>query len=153
MITVTIKEFIYMKQIELDLLRVRAGIFEKTPKKDFYIKRTTGYITPEYRYSPDQPRDNHGRFTDAGGSDSSGGNADLTESSGSVRLDSNGVPFKYPTVRLPKKEYANVMDEIGRRWNSNYENLEYCRIKFSRKTYYFENRGIGDYNIYKVMKG
>lgn len=107
-ITVTIKEFIYMKQIELDLLKVRAGIFEETPKKDFYIKRTTGHTTPELRYSPDQPRDDHGRFTDAGGSDSSGGDSGLTDSSESGiiahkeeiknELKENG--FKY-SVSIP----------------------------------------------------
>lgn len=70
-----------------------------------------------------------------------------------VRLDSNGKPFKYPTIKLPKKEYANVMDEIGRNWNSKFEGKEMCRLKFTNKTYYFENRGIGDYNIYHVEKG
>ena len=78
--------------------------------------------------------------------------SDLTKSENSVKLDSNGVPFKYPTVQLPKKEYANVMDEIGRNWNSKYEGKEMCRLKFTNKTYFFENRGIGDYNIYHVEK-
>ncbi len=79
--------------------------------------------------------------------------SDLTKSQNDVKLDSNGVPFRYPRVDLPKKEYANVMDEIGRNWNSNYEGKEMCRLKFSNKTYFFENRGIGDYNIYHVEKG
>lgn len=131
-----------------------------TPNTNASVKVGEGGIAvddEENRFSPDQPRDEHGRFTFGSGGGSSGkagtSKNDLTNASKDVRLDSNGKPFEYPTIKLPKKEYANVMDEIGRNWNSNYEGLEYCRLKFSNKTYYFENRGIGDYNIYKVKKG
>ena len=76
----------------------------------------------------------------------------MTKNKNNVRLDSNGVPFRYPTVNLPKKEYAEVMGEIGRWWHTKFEGKELCRLDFTDKTYYFENRGIGDYNIYRVKK-
>ena len=103
----------------------------------------------ELRYNPYHDPGN-GRFTGGGG----GGTASesLTNSKNNVRLDSNGVPFRYPTVNLPKKEYANVMSEIGRQWHVKYQGKEFCQLDFTDKKYYFENRGIGDYNIYRVRK-
>ena len=74
----------------------------------------------------------------------------LTKQKNNVRLDSRGKPFKFSTVNLPPKEYANVMSDIGRRWNTCYKGKELCRLEFTDKTYYFENHGIGDYNVYKV---
>ena len=97
-----------------------------------------------------------GRFTSGGGSSGGVGKSipkGLTKIKNNVRLDSNGVPFRYPTVNLPKKEYAEVMGEIGRWWHTKFEGKELCRLDFADKTYYFENRGIGDYNIYRVKKG
>ncbi len=109
----------------------------------------------EVRYREDQARDEHGRFIDEGGSSASssdnGGN-DLTDHSESVRLDSNGVPFNYPNIELPYKEYKSFTDNVGMVYHSKYEGKEYCRYSTTRKTYYFENRGIGDYNIYRVKE-
>ena len=105
----------------------------------------------ELRFNPNH--DDRGRFASGGGGGSSKSGTGLTKPKKGVKLDSNGKPFNYPTVKLPKKEYANVMDEIGRNWNSKYEGKEMCRLKFTNKTYFFENRGIGDYNIYHVEKG
>ena len=128
--------------------------------------QTKNLLTGEERaFNPNQPRDGHGRWAATGGGRiasitkrySNGGarpkKSDLTNTENNVRLDSNGKPFNYPTVKLPKKEYANVMDEIGRNWHSKYEGKEICRMKFINKVYFFENRGIGDYNIYHVEKG
>lgn len=89
----------------------------------------------------------------SGGSSSKGKTSKksgLTKGKKSVKLDSYGRPYKYPEVRLPPKEYANVMDEIGRWYDSKFKNEPFCRLKFTRKTYYFENHGLGDYNIYAV---
>ena len=80
----------------------------------------------------------------------SGSNSGLTDSSESVRLDSNGVPFNYPRVEIPPKEYAEFIDQVGRTWHSKYEGKELCIYANTKKLYYFENRGIGDYNIYRV---
>ena len=70
----TIQKYIFMKYIELDLLKVRSGIIEPLP---------------EFRYSPDQPRDDHGRFTTVGGS----GDLGLTENenSGTMNTGSDGM--------------------------------------------------------------
>ena len=103
----------------------------------------------ELRYNPYHDPSN-GRFT--GGGSGSTASESLTNSKNNVRLDSNGVPFRYPTVNLPKKEYANVMSEIGRQWHVKYQGKEFCQLDFTDKKYYFENRGIGDYNIYRVRK-
>ena len=156
----TCKEFIYMKKIELDLLKLKGGEFDKTPHKDFIIKHARGYVESipeqrEFRYREDQARDEHGRFTDEGGSSASssdnGGN-DLTDGSESVRLDSNGIPFCFPNIHLPYKEYKSFTDQVGRNWYSKYEGKELCQYKTTQKTYYFENRGIGDYNIYAIKE-
>lgn len=153
----TVKEDLFMKRIELDLIKLKGGIFENTPRKDFFIKHAIGYVesTFELRYREDQARDEHGRFTDEGGSsagssDNSGN--DLTEHSESVRLDSNGVPFKYPNVKVSKKEYARFMSQVDLKYDTHYLGKEYCHIEFTDKTYLFENRGRGDYNIYRILE-
>ena len=100
-------------------------------------------------------KDDKGRFAGSRPGSRAGGSSvktGLTKSSKNVRLDSNGIPFQYPTVELPYKEYKNVNDEIGMCWHSKYQGKELCRIVFTHKTYYFENRGIGDYNIYRVTE-
>ena len=131
-----------------------------TPNTNAYVKmgeavKNVPDDDGEQRFN--ENHDDRGRFTFGKSGGSSGktgtGKSDLTNELKDVRLDSTGKPFKYPTIKLPKKEYANVMDEIGRNWNSKYEGKEMCRLKFTNKTYYFENRGIGDYNIYHVEKG
>ena len=70
----------------------------------------------------------------------------------SKRVDKNGVPFKYDTIYLDPKEYKNVVDEIGRWYPKKYVGKAFCHCDFTDKTYYFENRGIGDYNIYEVIE-
>lgn len=76
----------------------------------------------------------------------------MTKNTANVKLDSEGKPFKFKAVQLPKKEYAEVMSEIGRWWHTKYDGVEFCRMDFTDKTYFFENRGIGDYNIYNVRR-
>lgn len=97
----------------------------------------------EYRFNPNH--DDKGRFC-------AGNGKGLTKSAGSVRLDSKGKPYKYPTVQLPKKEYANVMEQINRYWTDLFSEKEMCHMTFTKKTYYFENHGLGDYNIYRVKR-
>lgn len=94
----------------------------------------------------------HVLLRDKGAAGGGGAKSGLTKGSKSVRLDSNGIPFEYPTVELPYKEYKNVTDEIGMCWHSKYQGKAFCRIVFTDKTYYFENHGIGDYNIYRVTE-
>ena len=104
-------------------------------------------------------KDEKGRFAGSRPGSGSGSSAaksrtskksGLTKGSKSVKLDSYGQPYRFPTVWLPPKEYANVMDEIGRWYEDNFKNQPFCRLEFTNKTYYFENHGIGDYNIYGV---
>lgn len=72
--------------------------------------------------------------------------------SGTIRLDMKGIPFDYPTVKLPKAEYARVYSEISTNWHTNFKGIAYCELNLVKKLYFFENRGFGDYNIYDVKK-
>ena len=96
-------------------------------------------------------RDNTAQSTaHIGGGDSSGD--DQTSGAESVKLDSNGKPFNYPEFRVPKKEYAEFMDQVGRKYDTEYKGRAICVYKNTKKIYYFENRGIGDYNIFRVER-
>lgn len=101
----------------------------------------------EYRKKTNWVKGDKGRF--AGSVPMGGGGAAPSKN---AKLDLDGKPFKYPPVRLPKKEYARVMSEIAKDWHTKYEGRELCRIVFVNKTYYFENHSFGDYNIYRVTK-
>lgn len=95
----------------------------------------------------------HGRhvFLDkdggGGGGKSSGGYYSKT-----ARLDIEGVPFSTPTYYLPHAEFKEVCSAIT---SDDYERIHegkpFSQIKMNNKTYYFENRRKGDYNIYKVI--
>ena len=56
--------------------------------------------------------------------------------------------FTKPTLMLPKKEYANVYSEISTNY-AKYEGYEFCVHITARCSYYFENHGFGEYNIYR----
>lgn len=77
--------------------------------------------------------------------------SDLTKSENSVKLDMNGKTFKYPEVYIEdKSEYRDVMENIADRYKKYYEGKQFCELEFVNKTYYFENHGFGDYNIYSI---
>ncbi|MBQ9383270.1 MAG: hypothetical protein IJT87_03450 [Ruminiclostridium sp.] len=82
-----------------------------------------------------------------GGGKSSGGYYSKT-----ARLDIEGVPFSTPTYYLPHAEFKEVCSAIT---SDDYEGIHegkpFSQIKMNNKTYYFENRRKGDYNIYKVI--
>ncbi len=82
----------------------------------------------------------------------SGGGSGLTNSGKSVRLDSKGVPFKYPTVNLAKKEYSKVMHEINTLYNRKYKGKSDGWIIFPKTAYHFEIHGFDEYNIYEKIK-
>lgn len=64
--------------LQFDMIRVRSGIIEPLPKL-FY----------ELRYSPDQPRDEHGRFTFGSGGGNSEKSLTKDDVSGIIRLRIN----------------------------------------------------------------
>ena len=113
--------------------------------------QTKNLISGEERaYNPNQPRDARGRWAPSGGGGSSAKKG-LTKKSNNVKLDSNGKPFKYPEVFIKDKaEYKNVMSSIADRYKTHYEGKPFCELEFINKTYYFENHGFGDYNIYCI---
>lgn len=121
--------------------------------KEVFIPNTgqTTTLNEEMRaYNPNQPRESNGQFASTGGSSGGGG---LTKPSKNVRLDSNGIPFKYPNIQLPRREYRAFMDAVSDGYETKYEGKEFCRLPTAKKVYYFENRGLGDYNVYRIDKG
>ena len=99
--------------LQFDMIRVRSGIIEPLPKL-FY----------ELRYSPDQPRDEHGRFTFGSGGGSSGKGVDKSEKSDIIELGSD-------TLALENQRYGRNKETIV---NKTYlESGEYRR-KFDNAT-------------------
>ncbi len=97
------------------------------------------------------PRDEKGRFAEGGGSSSDGSTDKSGSYSNEKRKDMDGNYFSQPTLQLPKAEYSKVCSEIS----TNYSRYEGKRISVhctatdeGVKSYYFENHGYGDYNIF-----
>ena len=89
---------------------------------------------------------------DDGGSGGGGGKSSSGYYSKTARLDIEGVPFSTPTYYLPHAEFKEVCSAIT---SDDYEGIHegkpFSQIKMNNKTYFFENRRKGDYNIYKVI--
>lgn len=124
------------------------------------------------RYSPDQPRDEKGRFTfGSGGTGNPGNGVDKSKKSDIMdtdnnslvpirddgytyfpeyRLDMNGEKFDNLTLKLTNNEYREVMDGINLRYEKRYKGIPYCKYDNGIKIYHFENRGYQDINIYDV---
>ena len=66
------------------------------------------------------------------------------------RLDIEGVPFSTPTYYLPHWEYTEVCSAITDCYEAFYKGKPFAKKSMNNKTYYFENRRKGDYNIYRV---
>lgn len=101
----------------------------------------------ELRFNPYHDPQN-GRFTISGVSRKN----TLTNSQKSVKLDSKGVPYKYPELRLPKKEYGKVIRAIDDLYASKYEGKSKGWLTLSKGTYKFEIHGFNEYNIYEKRK-
>ena len=63
------------------------------------------------------------------------------------RLDMNGEPFSKPTLYLPVAEYKRVTSEISTNYG-NHRGKPFSQVEIEGKTYEFENRRFGDYNIF-----
>lgn len=77
----------------------------------------------------------------------------IDKSQKSVKLDSKGVPYNYPELRLPKKEYGKVIRAIDDLYASKYEGKSKGWLTLSKETYKFEIHGFNEYNIYEKRKG
>lgn len=68
-----------------------------------------------------------------------------------ISVDSNGIPYKYRTYFLDKKEYAKIMSEINNDYEiyKDKEIASHFSIGIDDKyyIYYFENHGFNEYNI------
>ncbi len=72
----------------------------------------------------------------------------MTNEKNSVKLDSKGVPYSYPELRLPKKEYGKVIHEINTAYYSKYSGKEKGILFLNKSTYLFEIHDFDEYNIY-----
>lgn len=103
-----------------------------TVQKTFCIALVKDGTNMIRKYSPNQPRDENGRWTKTSSSSDTG--------------------FVKPTLKLSKKEYAKVCSEISTNY-SMYEGKEIAQhITFDEKGccyYLFENHGFGEYNIFE----
>ncbi len=68
------------------------------------------------------------------------------------RFDSNGKPFLFPTMELDKSEYVRIVSEINTCYTM-YRDQEFCvhdsyDIHDGAFSYYFENHGYNDYNVF-----
>lgn len=86
--------------LQFDMIRVRSGIIEPLPKL-FY----------ELRYSPDQPRDEHGRFTFGNGGGSSGEGVDKSEKSDIIGLGAKGNSLVEPHPEPVFVKHIDINDK------------------------------------------
>lgn len=99
----------------------------------------------------DHPRGDDGKFTSKGESDESSDPDEPYTYSKERRKDLSGKYFLYPTLILPKKEYAKICSEISTNYDlyaGNDFDIHCSSDDSGYHNYYFENRGFGDYNIY-----
>ena len=69
-----------------------------------------------------------------------------------VRLDSNGIPFEFPTLILDKAEFGKIVSEINSYYSIYVEKkyaTHYSTLDDGCCMYLFENHGFNDYNIYE----
>ena len=71
-----------------------------------------------------------------------------------TRLDSNGIPFEFPTLILDKAEFGKIVSEINSLYYSVYKTdafgAHYSVDMDNNYCFYlFENHGFNDYNIYE----
>lgn len=101
----------------------------------------------EVRYNP--YHDEEGKFESKAHSVSQ---KSLTGNRQNVKLDSKGIPYEYPELRLPKKEYGKVIRAIDDLYASKYEGKSKGWLTLSKETYKFEIHGFNEYNIYEKRK-
>ena len=82
----------------------------------------------------------------------SGSQKSLTGNRQNVKLDSKGIPYEYPELRLPKEEYGKVIRAIDDLYASKYEGKSKGWLTLSKETYKFEIHGFNEYNIYEKRK-
>lgn len=105
-------------------------------------KRLTNLVVQGIiKYSPDQPRDEHGRWVSGGAS-----------SSGTTTSGASSTAYTRPALQLPKAEYAKVMSEISTHYYTRFEGKQRAVIYIGQKKYLFEVAGFGNYNIYGMEK-
>ncbi len=130
----------------------------KNLKNDFTFEKKESIIKGEWN-EDDHPRDEKGKFTSGGGSNSAGKETSVNNSKSyykEKRKDLNGKPFSNPTLKLSKREYAKVCSEINTNYGK-YKGKTLCRHysidKNGSKVYTFENHGFNDYNIFRKDDG
>ena len=77
---------------------------------------------------------------------------------GLIRVDMNGIPFKYPGIELDTREFSKIVKEINNVYYPKYENKSFAMhrsldLEDCYCIYYFEIRGFNDYNIIDICNG
>lgn len=67
----------------------------------------------------------------------------------SVKIDSYGMPYKYPGYRLSKAEYGKVVHEIDTWYYRKYDGKTDGWLIMPNASYHFEIHGFNEYNIYE----
>ncbi len=105
------------------------------------LKNEYGENVSEFRY-------NHNHDPTTGKFTSGNSFKGLTTGKKSVKLDSKGIPYRYPELRLPKKEYGKVIHEINTMYHAKYSGKEKGILILNKSTYLFEIHDFDEYNIY-----
>lgn len=67
-----------------------------------------------------------------------------------IPYDQKGNAFGMPNYYLPPKTYNRIRSKINTYYDSNHKGKKFSHYSTSKKTYYFENHGFDDFNIYDV---
>lgn len=67
-----------------------------------------------------------------------------------IPYDQKGNAFGKPEYHLPPRTYKKIVGEINTEYESRHKGKKYSSYPTTKKTYYFENHGYDDFNIYDV---
>ena len=103
-----------------------------------------GIIETEERFDPHPKRNNKGQFDFKNGGSSQ------------IAYDSNGKPYKYPTLKLEREEYGKVMHEINTVYHARFKGMSIGNLNMAFDNgyycYRFEIHGFDNYNIFERVE-
>lgn len=67
-----------------------------------------------------------------------------------IPYDQKGNAFGMPNYYLPPKTYNRIRSKINTYYDSKHKGKRFSHYSTPKKTYYFENHGFDDFNIYDV---
>ncbi len=128
---------LYLKELDRDIDILGYDLAKKLYDRRIW-EAERKYQKAELRFNPNHGKD--GKFTSGNG---------LTSGEKGVKIDSKGVPYKYPELRLSKKEYGKVIHEIDTNFHSKFESKTVGTLILENHYYSFEIHEFNEYNIFK----